>query len=448
MKKHSFTKILISVIVLILSMTTIIAFAASKDTGKNYDESKYKIIDNVVYSQATDSKGKPYYWVTAYGPTKAIREKITEVNIVSEIDGIPVTTISLYGYDDESDEFGLDIDTLYPNVTKITIPDSVTDIREGSFAGLTKIKSITLPKNLKSLGGDAFNGLQYITEITIPEKITSIPNRAFLNCINLKKVTFEGDVTNIGDRAFANCKNLEKIPQLDNLKSIGDGAFYGCSKIKSVYLPETLEKLGYGAFAKTGLRSVTVPSKTKFGSYDEDKNDAYGTFGGCKSLKTVVFENRTDTVYLIDNLFNGCTALETVVLPASAKSVAVFARAFKNCTKLNTITNSERIGNILEAGFANCKSLKTLKLSSKTSYIESKAFYGCSKLASVTYTGTKAAPDIRGKKAFYGTPDGIKFIVKNTTVAKSLKTELKGSGVKNAKIYTGPSYKLAYKNVK
>ncbi|MGN1418216.1 MAG: leucine-rich repeat domain-containing protein [Acutalibacteraceae bacterium] len=415
-KRQILTKILLPMLILIISLTTVTSLAALSDLGDTYDESEYTIIDNVVYSWTTDSKNKKYYSVIAFGATKAIREKMTEINIVSEIDGIPVTRIE--AEDDVSPRM------LYPNVKEITIPDSIKYIGTGAFRGLLNIKSIKLPKDLEYIGSYVFLGLKQLEEINIPEKITKIPDFSFRDCTNLHTVTIEGDIV-----------------------SIGDYAFYNCSKIKSFYLPETLKKIGHGAFTGTDLRSITIPSKTILDSYGEDGSSIYGTFSNCKNLKTVVFENRKDTVYLPDNLFNGCTSLETVVLPASA-TVFVGNRAFKSCTKLNTIVNSGRISNISEAAFAYCKSLSSIRLSSKINVIESKAFLGCSNLTSITFTGTKSAPDIKGKKVFYDTPDGIKFIVKNTTVAKSLKTELKNSGVKNAKIYTGPSYKLTYKNVK
>ena len=48
--------------------------------------------------------------------------------------------------------------------------------------------------------------------------------------------------------------------------------------------------------------------------------------------------------------------------------------------------------------------------------------------------------------AFKNTKNGIKFYVKNQIVADQLKEQLKGSGVRNAKILVGK--KVVYKNVK
>lgn len=55
-------------------------------------------------------------------------------------------------------------------------------------------------------------------------------------------------------------------------------------------------------------------------------------------------------------------------------------------------------------------------------------------------------PTFLYESAFSNTKKGIKFYVKNKKVAKSLKKQLKGSGVRNAKILVGK--KVVYKNVK
>ncbi|MGN1444306.1 MAG: leucine-rich repeat domain-containing protein [Acutalibacteraceae bacterium] len=449
MKKHNFAKILISVVVLILSLTTVTVFAQPIDTGKNYDDSVYRIIDNVVYGKTTDSKGREYCYVVEYGATREIREKMTQINIVSQIDGVPVTSISGYRYDYDYET--MYVDTYYPNVTKITIPDTVTKIGNAAFSVMPKLKSVRLPKNLKELGREAFKDLKYIKEVTIPEKVTTISDETFKNCVNLKKINFEGDIKTIGEGAFYNCKNLEKFPSCKKLEAVGIDALYGCVKVNSFYFPDTLFRIGTGAFAKTALRSAVIPYKVKFITpyHDEEETNDHGVFAGCKKLQTVVFEDRTDRLSLEipDNFFNGCTSLDTVVLPPSICGISISKRTFEKCTNLKAILNSDKISFVGDAAFAYCENLKSIKLAPSTFYIGRKAFLGCTKLTSVTFTDTNKAPRV-DSYAFVNTPAGMKFYVKNATVAKKLKTALKGSGVNNASIYYSASNKLAYKNVK
>ncbi|MGN1418395.1 MAG: leucine-rich repeat domain-containing protein [Acutalibacteraceae bacterium] len=419
-----------------------------------------KIIGNVVYSRCDFKSGKSYYTVVDYGANDAEAEKMTEIYIVDEIDGIPVTSISGFkldsSYDDDVCQYIYEDHHICPNVTKITIPESVTSIGKDAFSGLTNLSEIVLPKNLTRIGSSAFRGLEKLTQIVIPKKVRWIEANTFKNCTGLKKVVIEGDILGIRQEAFYNCKSLEAFPDCTRLKYINNYAFYGCTKLKSINLPDTLKYLGYGAFGESGLTSVTIPPKADFESYDEDHwGGDYGIFGGCKNLKTVTFKDCSDEIYITENAFRDCTALEKVVLPKSAMNVGLMERAFYNCSKLKSIVNAGRIDYIGEAAFANCTSLESIKFSSKIKIISSKAFYGCKKLSSVTFTDKENVagasykkPNSFDAKTFTGTPDGIKFYVKNTTVAKKLKTALKDSGVKNAKIYISSSGKLVYKNVK
>lgn len=257
----------------------------------------------------------------------------------------------------------------------------------------------------------------------------------------VKKVVFEGDIIAIDSEAFCGCSNLEYITQSNYLTFLGYNAFYNCKKLTYFYLPPTLTKIVDGAFYGSGLTSVVIPSKAKFVNY-------YNTacFKNCKSLKTVVFEDRKDTLEILNNSFENCTALETLVLPTSTKDIKIYRRAFKNCTNLNNILNTEDITYIGDAAFAFCKNLKSISFSSKLDWILEKVFYGCEKLSSITFTGP-ISKTFRSN-AFLNTPENLKFYVKDAKTAKLFKDALKGSGVKNARIYVPQSSKLVYKNVK
>ncbi|MGN1442970.1 MAG: leucine-rich repeat domain-containing protein, partial [Acutalibacteraceae bacterium] len=440
---------------IVLSLTAIAGLSvyaySFKDDEFDYKESDTtKIIDNVAYAYSEKMNGKkfPHYEVEVFGATKEIREKMTEINIVSEIDGLPVTTIqgvrSYFGAYPKPRG-------IYPNVEKITIPDCITSIGDGAFCGLINIKKIELPKNLKDLGKFAFYSLKNLTEITIPAGVTYIGEGAFCYCSNLEKVTLEGNVRIIDDSAFGGCTKLRYITPCTSLKNIGLFAFNGCKSLKYFYFPETLEEIESGAFKSSGLTTVTIPSKAKTRGYINYD----GPFENCINLKTVIYENRKDELFVSGKIFDGCTALETVVFPSSAKCITICPRAFRNCTKLTNLVNTGRIDRVCEAAFANCTSLQSIKFSSMIEIIEKKAFQGCKNLKSVTFTDKSNVPgsyinkiNCFDPKTFSGTPVGMKFYVKNATVAKKLKTALKGSGVNNASIYYSASNKLAYKNVK
>lgn len=66
-----------------------------------------------------------------------------------------------------------------------TVPNDVTNIDIGAFAGCRWLKSITLPDSMTTIGDWAFYGCKSLTSITIPGSVTSI---------------------SIGDNTFRECK--------------------------------------------------------------------------------------------------------------------------------------------------------------------------------------------------------------------------------------------------
>ena len=118
-----------------------------------------------------------------------------------------------------------------PHEEEITIPDEVTEIAYGVFAGLTYIKSVNL-NNVTKIGANAFYGCYYITSVTFNPNTESIGERAFYECINIKEVDL-GQIREIGAEAFSRCLSLAKVTIGSSLTYIGERAFYECSRDES-----------------------------------------------------------------------------------------------------------------------------------------------------------------------------------------------------------------------
>lgn len=127
-------------------------------------------------------------------------------------------------------------------LTSVTIPESVTEIGEGVFSGcmgLTHIEiapgnkqfsvenglmtsqkrhcvlfamgsltSVTIPEGVTEIGGGAFAGCTGLTSVTIPDSVKKIGEEAFRDCTGLTSVTIPASVKKIGWSTFKNCKNL------------------------------------------------------------------------------------------------------------------------------------------------------------------------------------------------------------------------------------------------
>lgn len=134
--------------------------------------------------------------------------------------------------------------------------------------------------------------------------------------------------------------------------------------------------------------------------------------------------------------------LEKVILPSSVEKLS--ESAFSNCKKLKSVKLNKKLKVIKDFAFEKCKSLNRIVLPPNLDKIGLWAFKDCIKLSKVILEGEEKAPTIE-KASFNNTKDGIKFVVKNQTVADQLKEQLNGSGVKDAKILIGK--KVVYQNI-
>ena len=176
-------------------------------------------------------------------------------------------------------------------VTEITVPDYVTGIRKGVFAGCDSLTVIRVPfldgkistlfsadppsslKNITITGGaiaeDAFENCDNITSVILGDKVTDIGNTAFISCDNLKSVIIGNSVTSIGGAAFKNCYRLRTIIIGNSVTSIASEAFYDCS-ISDVFIPKSVTFIGYRAFLYCPLSKVTFEDTSNWYSVKYD----------------------------------------------------------------------------------------------------------------------------------------------------------------------------------
>ena len=138
------------------------------------------------------------------------------------------------------------------NGGKVVIPDNVTKIGWGAFAGCESLTSVTIPDSVTEIGRGAFDGCSRLASITIPDSVTKIVGATFRGCSSLKIVTIPDSVTLIGDYAFYGCKSLTSVTIPDSVTTIAGGAFEGCSSLVNIKIPNGV-KIGKNAFKDTKI---------------------------------------------------------------------------------------------------------------------------------------------------------------------------------------------------
>ena len=259
----------------------------------------------------------------------------------------------------------------FENITKIKIPESVSEIRDHTFAG-SYLKEITIPSTVGEVGYCAFEGCKSLQTATLNNS-GDIDLSTFSGCTALQTVTLNNN-GNIGSYVFHGCTSL-KTAILNNNGNIGEGAFEGCTVLQTVTLNNG-GKIGYHAFKDcVALTRVNIGANVKGFEYhysdggflDVEKGYHY-PFEGCSKLSTVnvldlsSYCKISNLQYLTDSeygttekktlMVNGTTLASTSVLEIPNGVVSIPRYAFNYFTNVTKIKIPKSVSEIRDYAFA------------------------------------------------------------------------------------------------
>ena len=303
-------------------------------------------------------------------------------------------------------------------VTELVIPDGMTSIGYGIFAGCQSLTSIEIPDSVTSIGGRAFSDCIGLTGIEIPNSVTSIGDGAFFGCIGLTSIEIPNSVTSIGSEAFYWCTGLTNITIPDSVTTIEDMAFNECYGLYCIYnnsnIPLTFGSDDNGCLAKYAKMIVSSDGSIQYRSENggtyimTDDKFLFGIWNGryeliaylgteetvtlpididgnsydifmIKGFKNVIIPDGMTSI--IAESFHGCSSLKSIVIPDSVTSIG--SDAFQGCSNLTGIVIPDSVTYIGDGAFAGCSGLTSIVLPDSVSYIGYAAFYGCSGLANI-----------------------------------------------------------------
>lgn len=260
------------------------------------------------------------------------------------------------------------------NLTKITLPNTITRIGNYAFAGCSGLESLAIPK-LQYLGHGVFAGAGAEgSTLTINDIETYSKQHTILfGDSSFSNIVLESTVTDIPSFAFKG-SDVVSIVIPKNVISVGHSAFEGCRKLKSIALGSNITSLGDNVFEDCiNLQSVRLDASIAcIPEY---------TFKGCASLSVIEIGSAITEIETC--AFYGCKSLTDFTVPEGVTSIGV--RAFVFCDNLANVTLPNSLITIDREAFYECYSIKELSVPSTVKNIYSKAFQY---VQHVTYHGS------------------------------------------------------------
>ncbi|WP_302492207.1 leucine-rich repeat protein [uncultured Ruminococcus sp.] len=206
--------------------------------GLNYVYYAYTIPN----TDATDSSAFTYVNHGDSIEITGFNNFVSDVVIPSEIEGLPVTAISVGAF-------------YLSTITSIEIPNTVTSIGEMAFLGCTSLKSVKLSTGVAKIDKNAFGSCSALREVQVAK---DNPNFSSLDGVLYSKAqdtlviypaaktdaayTIPGGVTSVAMYAFSENPYLETIAIPNSLIKVGDSAFFNCKNLRSVSYNGTEEE--------------------------------------------------------------------------------------------------------------------------------------------------------------------------------------------------------------
>ena len=245
-------------------------------------------------------------------------------------------------------------------ITKLNLPDSITQIDDAAFIYCSKLAEINIPAGVTEIGSNCFDGCESLKKIDIPDGVKSIGNNAFAGCKSLEEITIPEGVTSIDFYAFLDCINLEKVKIPESIKEISYRAFYNCTNLKSINLPRGISDIGFEVLDGTALYNDKLNWENGVLYVDSTLISAEKSIDGA-------YEIKQGTTLVASAAFNECYGLTSVTFPAGVTGLC--EGAFLRCDGLSAVRLPDGLISIGDSAFSHCTGLMDVSIPDSVTYI-------------------------------------------------------------------------------
>ncbi len=229
---------------------------------------------------------------------------------------------------------------VYKSATQQDGTVKIVEVITNSEQTVIEIPETLAGVQVTAIGEGAFKGNPDITHVSIPDTVTTIEQAAFYGCTNLLTVDMSENVLKIAENAFADCTSLTTVDLPDTLEWIGEYAFAYCKSLTNVKIPYGIKEIPDYAFYGTAIKSIAVPtSVVRIGDY---------AFAECHDLESITFSKNSSVTqtgsapaWVTQRLesigagaFDG-TAITGIYLPCSLTNM--YDVDFKECWNLQSV---------------------------------------------------------------------------------------------------------------
>lgn len=165
----------------------------------------------------------------------------------------------------------------------------VVALAENCFRLATGVTSVVVPEGVVSVGIAAFALNPNLVRVVLPESATNLLESGFYDCSRLVDCSLPSQIDRLYPYFFHGTA-VTNVVIPDTVKTIDHDVFWECRNLESVHLPEALTFMDWSAFQKcSALKSVEFPAGFQaFGAYSYD--ELHAAFGYCTSLESAIFK--------------------------------------------------------------------------------------------------------------------------------------------------------------